>query len=160
MSKLSFAIRSFICSRNDPELKKKELYKLFRKTLRKVDGIEVPYYDIPYELWKGKDLCQVIIPIKEPITTYSLLGQEDKKEIITKKFVLTGQLVNEDSFTILFGNTCEGFNEIKRWIRYFKKVHRRESWKFLKEKIGIPVVVGIILGIPKLLEFVIKYFSK
>ena len=54
MSRLSFAIKSFILYWNNPESKRNKLYRVFKESLRKVDGIEVPYYDIPYEFHNKK----------------------------------------------------------------------------------------------------------
>ena len=156
MSRLGFAIKGFIYYWNDPESKRNKLYKIFKESLRKVDGIEVPYYDIPYEFLNKRGLCQVIFPIKKSIVEYGFDGKEAGEKKIIKSYVLTGQLINDDTLCISFKKN----SELKKWIRYFKKIHRRKSWEFLKEKIGIPVVVGIILGAPKVLEFVLKLLSK
>ena len=156
MSRLGFAIKGFIYYWNDPESKRNKLYKIFKESLRKVDGIEVPYYDIPYEFLNKRGLCQVIFPIKKSIVEYGFDGKEAGEKKIIKSYVLTGQLINDDTLCISFKKN----SELKKWIRYFKKIHRRKSWEFLKEKIGIPVVVGIILGAPKALEFLLKLLSK
>ena len=162
MSRLGFAIKEFIYYWNNPESKRNKLYKIFKESLRKVDGIEVPYYDIPYEFLNKRGLCQVIFPIKKSVVEYGFDGKEAGEKKIIKSYVLTSQLINDDALCISFKkNTDEElYSELKKWIRYFKKVHRRKSWEFLKEKIGIPVVVGIILGAPKVLEFLLKLLSK
>ena len=156
MSRLGFAIKGFIYYWNDPESKRNKLYKIFKESLRKVDGIEVPYYDIPYEFLNKRGLCQVIFPIKKSIVEYGFDGKEAGEKKIIKSYVLTGQLINDDTLCISFKKN----SELKKWIRYFKKIHRRKSREFLKEKIGIPVVVGIILSAPKVLELLSKLLSK
>ena len=102
MSRLGFAIKGFIYYWNDPESKRNKLYKIFKESLRKVDGIEVPYYDIPYEFLNKRGLCQVIFPIKKSIVEYGFDGKEAGEKKIIKSYVLTGQLINDDTLCISF----------------------------------------------------------
>ncbi len=160
MKRLKYAIQCFIWGFKNPKSKLESLKDLFNESLTKIDGVEVPYYDLPREMWENRGFCQVFLPQKEDSITYDLEGKEieDSKKSVVRSFILTKQLIDWKNFDWKFsGNTDEErYMKIIRWIKYFKKVYRRESRKFMKDKIGIPVLVGLIVGIPEVIQLILK----